>query len=147
MHAPPAATTVVAMRSSSVLLVVAVALLALGAARTLLGSGEPAPVTEHPVAVPEQPRTVTVSLTMPAPSAHERRLSAMLEQGSLPKHRTMAEVRTDTDCTPDAQMVSHCRNEVRLQDGTTIVLRHPHDMRKVPCLAPGERVLLVPASV
>ena len=29
----------------------------------------------------------------------------------------------------------------------TIVLRHPHDMTKVPCLAPGEQVRLVPAGV
>jgi len=146
MHAAPVTTIVADMRSSSVLLAVAVALLALGAARALLGSGEPAPVSEHPVAIPETPRTVTVSLTMPAPSAHERRLSTMLEQGPMPKRPTMAEVRTDTDCTPDSQMISHCRNEMRLQDGTMIVLRHPHDMRSVPCLAPGEQVLLVPAS-
>ena len=43
-------------------------------------------------------------------------------------------------------MVSRCRNEMQLQDGSRIVLRHPHDMSAVPCLAPGEDVLLVPAT-
>jgi hypothetical protein len=41
-------------------------------------------------------------------------------------------------------MISRCRNVVRLEDGSELVLRHPHDMRDVPCLAPGERILLVP---
>lgn len=144
MRASSAATKLADMRTS--LLLVVVALVALGATRALLGSGEGTPVTEHPVAIPEKPRTVTISATMPRPSAHERRLSAMLEQGTMPTTSTMAEVMTDTDCSPDSQMISHCRNEVRLSDGQTMVLRHPHDMRSVPCLAPGERVLLVPAT-
>ena len=58
----------------------------------------------------------------------------------------MAEVMTDTDCSPDAQMISHCRNEMRLSNGETIVVRHPHDMRDVPCLAPGEHVQLIPTA-
>ena len=56
----------------------------------------------------------------------------------------MGEVMTDSECTPDAQMISRCRNVVRLASGETIVLRHPHDMTKIPCLAPGERVRLLP---
>lgn len=107
----------------------------------------PAPRSEHPVAVLETVRTVSVSATMPPPSAHERRLSAMLEEGTMPHGPMMAEVMTDTECAPNAQMISRCRNEMRLADGRTVVLRHPHDMSTIPCLAPGERVLLVPASV
>ena len=103
-------------------------------------------VSEHPVAAPEQARTVAISTSMPAPSAHARRLSAMLESGEMPHEPMMAEVLTDTDCAPDADMVSRCRNEMELQDGRRIVVRHPHDMRHVPCLAPGEQVRLVPAS-
>ena len=102
-------------------------------------------VSEHPVAVPEVARRVMVSATMPMPSAHARVLSAKLEGGTMPAAPTPAEVLTDSDCTPDARMISRCRNEMRLADGRRIVLRHPHDMRSVPCLAPGERVLLVPA--
>ena len=56
----------------------------------------------------------------------------------------MADVMTDTDCTPDAQMISRCRNVMRLEDGRQIVLRHPHNMTRIPCLAPGERVRLIP---
>jgi hypothetical protein len=41
-------------------------------------------------------------------------------------------------------MISRCRNEVSLADGTRVVLRHPHNMSKVPCLAPGEHVRLIP---
>lgn len=125
---------------------VLVALVALGVTWGLYEGGGRSPVTEHPVAVPETLRTVAVSATMPSPSAHERRLSAMLEDGDMPHRSMMAEVLTDTDCAPDGQMVSRCRNEVRLSDGSTIVLRHPHDMRTIPCLAPGERVLVAPAA-
>lgn len=49
----------------------------------------------------------------------------------------MADALTDTDCAPDGQMISRCRNVMRLADGRQLVLRHPHDMSKVPCLAPG----------
>lgn len=104
-------------------------------------------VEEHPVSVPESVRTVLVARTMPLPSAHARRLSAMLEEGAMPAAPVKGEVLTDTDCAPDAAMVSRCRNEIRLGDGSTVVLRHPHDMRTIPCLAPGERVSLVPADV
>jgi hypothetical protein len=104
-------------------------------------------VAEHPIEVPAQVRSVFVSLTMPTPSAGARRLSAKLESGTLPSGATTGEVLTDTDCTPDHEMISRCRNEVRLRDGSRIVLRHPHDMTTVPCLAPGERVRLVPAAL
>ena len=107
----------------------------------------PASVSEHPVAIPASTRTVAVSWQMPMPSAHERRLSAMLEDGRMPDRPMMAEVMTDTSCTPDAEMISRCRNVVRLEDGRQIVLRHPHDMTKIPCLAPGERVQLIPNGV
>lgn len=136
-------------RLSLLTFVAVVGLAALGGAWMLLGRGPDDSrryVSEHSAAVPEAARTVTISTTMPAPSAHARRLSAMLEAGALPDEPTMAEVLTDTECAPDAQMVSRCRNEMRLADGRRIVVRHPHDMGRVPCLAPRERVLLVPAA-
>ena len=131
------------------LLLTFVALVALGGAWGLLSRDSDAGkryVSEHSAALPNASRTVTVSATLPLPSAHARRLSAMLEDGRMPRGPMMAEVLTDTDCAPDARMVSHCRNEMQLQDGSRIVLRHPHDMSAVPCLAPGEDVLLVPAT-
>jgi hypothetical protein len=54
---------------------------------------------------------------MPMPCAHERRLSAMLEEGTMPGQAMMAEVMTDSDCAPDARMISRCRNVVRLASG------------------------------
>ena len=130
-----------------VLLVTFFALVAVGGTWILLGrdpyAGERY-VSEHSAAVPETARTVTVSATMPLPSAHARRLSAMLEAGAMPHEPLMAEVLSDTDCAPDERMVSRCRNELKLATGEKVVVRHPHDMREVPCLAPGERVRLVP---
>jgi hypothetical protein len=130
-------------------LVALVTLAALGGAWALLDRGPDAGdryVSEHATPVPETARTITVSATMPLPSATARQLSAMLETGEMPRAPMSAEVLTDTDCAPDERMVSRCRNEMRLADGRTIVLRHPHDMRNVPCLAPGEQVLVVPTS-
>lgn len=107
----------------------------------------PQPTFEHQAPIPRTARAVIVSRAMPMPSAHERRLSTMLEAGVMPHRQMMGMVMTDTDCAPDARMISRCRNVVRLADGQRIVLRHPHDMTKIPCLAPGERVRLVPAAM
>lgn len=143
------------MRSRSLVLVAVLAAVAAGAilAMGIIGMGHGQSrtdagvyVREHPVDVPTSVRTVAVSSDMPMPSAHARMLSAMLIEGRLPSAPALAEVLTDTDCTPDARMISHCRNEMRLSNGETIVVRHPHDMRDVPCLAPGEQVRLVPAA-
>ena len=116
---------------------------------SVVSSGDRAPqkerfVQEHPVSIPSDARVVQISSTMPMPSAHARRLSAMLEQGSMPSQATTGEILTDTECTPDKDSISRCRNEVRLAGGSTIVLRHPHRMAHVPCLAPGETVRLLP---
>jgi hypothetical protein len=142
------------MRASQVVMLGAIAVLAVAAAAatatvalTRGGDDPPPPVTEHVQAIPNSARTVLVSRAMPMPSAHARTLSAMLEEGAMPNGPTTAEVMTDSDCTPDAQMISRCRNVVRLANGRTIVLRHPHNMTKVPCLAPGERVRLLPTDV
>lgn len=117
------------------------------ARRDEAANNSPTSVSEHPVAVPTAARTVAVSRTMPMPSAHERRLSAMLEEGTMPDRPMTADVMTDTNCVPDAEMISRCRNVMRLADGRQIVLRHPHDMTQIPCLAPGERVRLIPTRV
>ena len=134
-------------RLFAVLAAVAVLVATAGVLALRGGDTSPTAVTEHPVAVPASARTVLVSRAMPMPSAHERRLSAMLEDGAMPGRPMVADVMTDTDCGPDAEMISRCRNVMRLADGRRIVLRHPHDMREIPCLAPGERVRLVPTGV
>ena len=142
------------MRSRTIVLFTVIGVLAAGATLGvgIVGTGHDPErggaghVREHPVGVPASVRTVVVSLDMPMPSAHSRMLSAKLIAGRLPDAPTMAEVMTDTDCSPDARMISHCRNEMRLPSGETIVVRHPHDMRDVPCLAPGEYVQLIPTA-
>ena len=138
------------MRPRLLALLAAIAIIVAAAGVFIFARGEDAAdssataVSEHPVVVPAAARTVSVSRKMPMPSANERRLSAMLEDGTMPDRPMMADVMTDTDCTPDAQMISHCRNVMRLADGRQIVLRHPHQMSRIPCLAPGERVRLIP---
>lgn len=88
-------------------------------------------------------RTVRVFDREPAsPSPSATNLHAGLEKGALPKGQVVATVLTDEDCAPDRKGISHCRNEVSLPSGQIVVLRHPHAMHHVPCLAPGERVLL-----
>ena len=121
-----------------------VAAVVLGLAATGRVGGHEQAITEHPVTIPDTRRTIDLSKAMPAPSISARHLSAMLERGALPSGRTTAVVLSDTECAPDASMISRCRNELRLADGNTVVVRHPHDMRNVPCLAPGERINVVP---
>ena len=88
-------------------------------------------------------RTIRVFGREPSsPSPSATNLHAGLEEGALPKGQVVATVLTDEDCAPDGQGISHCRNEVSLPSGQIVVLRHPHAMHRVPCLAPGERVLL-----
>jgi hypothetical protein len=87
-------------------------------------------------------RTVRVYASEPAPSPSATDLRARVEKGTLPSGTVKATVLSDENCEPDAQGISHCRNRVRLASGQTLTLRHPHDMNKVPCLAPGEKILL-----
>ena len=87
-------------------------------------------------------RTVRVYDHEPKPSPSPVHLNAGLEKGTLPDKPVVGTILTDEDCAPDAQGVSHCRNVVRLPNGHKIVLRHPHAMMEVPCLEPGEKVLL-----
>jgi hypothetical protein len=117
-------------------------LAAAGLAGTLaLRSGSP-PTDPHGTALPSE-RRVQLSYAMPAPSGFDG-LHAKLVSGTMPRVATQATVLTDEQCQPDAQGVSHCLNRLRLPDNSEIEVRHPHDMSKVPCLAPGERVQLVP---
>lgn len=69
-------------------------------------------------------------------------LHAVILEGDLPDASVVATVRTDEDCTPDAAGISRCTNRIELPGGDEVVLRHPHRMSEVACLAPGERVIL-----
>jgi hypothetical protein len=117
---------------------IVVGLAACGGGESLSSSSIGAHATPGEVA-----RTVVVFDREPAsPSPSPTTLHAGLEEGQLPAGAVEATVLTDEDCAPDAQGISHCRNEVQLASGQTVVLRHPHNMQLVPCLAPGEEVLL-----
>ena len=107
---------------------------ALAASATLvLGDGEDAaPETDPAHTPPSQARLVVVTRRMPEPSPQGMTLNGKLERGRMPQTAMHGTVLTDTECTPGFDGVSRCRNEIRLADGTTIVVRHPHDMSQVP---------------
>lgn len=59
-------------------------------------------------------------------------------------HRMRATVLSDSRCNPDAHGVSHCLNRMRLSDGRVVTVVHDHRMATMPCLSPGEHVVLTP---
>jgi hypothetical protein len=65
-----------------------------------------------------------------------------LVAGTMPAGAMQATVLTDSNCAPDANGISHCLNDLEI-GGTRVTVQHHHDMRKVPCLAPGEKVNIV----
>ena len=99
----------------------------------------PAPDRSHEK--PASIRTLAVFTDAePAPSARPECMRALLVKGTLPGGFVEATVLTDEDCAPDRHGVSHCRNKLRLPNGKTITVRHPHRMHDVPCMTPGETV-------
>ena len=133
---------------------VGLAVVALIAGAVLSGSGPDRPATPVGHAAdghdhagdpahqkPAYVRTLVVYTDRePGPSAHPRRMRALLKSGRLPDGVVDAVVVTDEDCAPDRHGVSHCRNKLRLPNGRTVTVRHPHRMQDVPCMTPGETV-------
>ena len=111
------------------------------AAVLLPGGSEPSGDSTGEIAM----RTVRVS-AVPDDSISEsaRSLRAWRVRGAMPGGPTMATVSTDEDCAPDQEGISRCLNELRLDDGGALVVRHPHSMHQVPCMSPGERIRVVP---
>jgi hypothetical protein len=72
-------------------------------------------------------------------------IRAALLEGAPPAAPTVGTVLTDTNCEPDFSGISHCRNELRLDGGRKITVRHDHDMQRYSCLSPGEKVEILPA--
>jgi len=85
-----------------------------------------------------------VRVDRPEKGAVARVTHVRLLHGTLAR-RTLATVLTDTRCTPDRQGVSHCLNRMRLANGTAVTVVHDHRMMDMPCLSPGEHVLLRPS--
>lgn len=67
-----------------------------------------------------------------------------LSEGEMPARGTSATVLTDENCEPDERGVSHCLNRLDLVGGQTLQVIHHHRMTDVPCLTPGEQVLVEP---
>jgi hypothetical protein len=72
----------------------------------------------------------------------DKQTIAVLLSGAMPHGTVQATVTTDENCAADAQGYSHCRNDLRLADGSVLHLRHNHRMDMVSCLAPGEKVMV-----
>jgi uncharacterized membrane protein len=130
-----------------------VAVLVAAAAGIAVGLVLSAPQEQHQAAVvPHYPsvgsdvRTLDVAAagtTEVSPAGGP--LSASYLSGTMPAGPMMATVLSDANCAPDADGVSHCLNRLRLDGGTELTVRHNHRMTEVPCLAPGERVLVEPS--
>ena len=101
------------------------------------GSGDPGAAVR---AVAVHPEAVS------SPSRPGEPLSAWLIDGTMPARPASGTVETDENCAPDESGISRCVNRIRLGDGTLITVRHAHDMRLVPCLAPGEEVEVRPVT-
>lgn len=94
-----------------------------------------------------QERVVLVSPQGPvSPSTPGGVLRVWLLRGEIPATAVAARVLSDEECEPDAAGISRCLNRLLMPSGDTLVVRHPHNMENVPCLAPGERVQVVAAS-
>lgn len=79
--------------------------------------------------------------TAPDAVSNGEQIVAVLVGGAMPHGTVKATVLTDENCAPDAQGYSHCRNDLRLADGSVLHLRHNHRMATTTCLSPGEEVI------
>lgn len=70
-----------------------------------------------------------------------------LVEGTVPLSVQSGRVLTDESCSPDQYGISHCLNEVELANGTTLVVRHNHNMMNDPCLSPGEQIRVEPLKL
>jgi hypothetical protein len=93
-------------------------------------------------------RTIVIARpgeTLPHMSGAEGPLMTTLVRGQLPDGVTKAIARTDENCAPDEEGVSHCLNE--LDVGTaTVTVQHHHKMSLTPCLTPGEEINIMTAA-
>jgi hypothetical protein len=98
------------------------------------------------VKAPGEPRTVVIgglSDSLPGTSNEDGYLMTNLRAGQIPAGATSATVLTDTNCTPDADGISHCLNDLQVGDAV-VTVQHHHAMAEIPCLSPGETVTLMP---
>ncbi|MBX5477162.1 MAG: hypothetical protein IRZ18_08595 [Clostridia bacterium] len=55
-------------------------------------------------------------------------------------------VRADFNCAPDRAGLSHCTDVIDLVAGGVLTVENTHAMSKVPCLGPGDRLVLTPSG-
>lgn len=56
--------------------------------------------------------------------------------------RVSGTVTSDTRCEPDVLSLSHCRNDIDLDNGASITVINTHLMNQKPCLQPGQQVTI-----
>jgi len=96
---------------------------------------------------PAEERVVLVAPHGPVePSSPGGVLRTWLLRGKLPATAVEARVLSDEECEADSAGISRCLNRLLMPSGETLVVRHPHNMDSIPCLAPGEKVQVVAAS-
>ncbi|TNB47343.1 hypothetical protein FF124_14345 [Martelella lutilitoris] len=71
-----------------------------------------------------------------------------LLEGGVPAGETAINgtILSDTDCAPDADGINHCKNEIRLEDGSVLKGVNNHRMSVNRCLKPGEAVTVSPLA-
>lgn len=71
-----------------------------------------------------------------------------LREGGVPAGETAitGTILSDTDCAPDADGINHCKNEIRLEDGSVLKGVNNHRMSVNRCLKPGETVKVSPLA-
>jgi len=58
------------------------------------------------------------------------------------KESVNGKVASDSDCTPDADGLSHCHNIIELANGQKMTVVDTHNMHINRCLSPGEQISL-----
>lgn len=112
-----------------------------GGDRAAVPSGAAGSDSAH--ARPAAMRTLMVSARRePAPSLPGSTMRALRMRGPVPVRAAVGTVMSDEDCAADARGVSHCVNRIRLASGHVLTVRHPHRMADVPCMTPGERLMV-----
>ena len=106
---------------------------AIGAVLAVVALSQPPAEESPPAATRPALRTVVVSETAPSqPSTPDGPVEVALLRGDAPSEPGVATVLSDENCEPDANGYSHCLNELEMEGGERIAVRHTHRMAEVP---------------
>ena len=93
----------------------------------------------------EQPRIPRgVAMKSWHDNGRDGRYLLQLVQGSFPKagKPVIGTVTSDTDCDADAEGLSHCRNTIKLPNGSEVTVIDTHEMHRYRCLGAGDQISL-----